>query len=101
MTDKSTQLDQFLSIAKTLSNVESVVEMIQKVIESPFVYSFSDFLELPFFQAVISKNNINFLLKSNNLSLKTTRLILSITICWNYFLMGHFLSINVIIFFAK
>lgn len=57
MTDKSTQLDQYLTIAKTLDKVESAVEMIQKVIESSSVYSFSDFLELPFFQTVKSKIN--------------------------------------------
>ncbi|RNA16683.1 COP9 signalosome complex subunit 7b-like [Brachionus plicatilis] len=52
MTDKSNQIDQYLSIAKTLNDAESAVELIQKVIESPSVHSFSDFLELAFFQTL-------------------------------------------------
>lgn len=40
-------LDQFISTAKALNDHKSAAELIEKVIDSPNVYSFSDLLEVP------------------------------------------------------
>ncbi len=50
--------DQFLDSAKILTNYESLVDLIRKAIESPFVYSFSELLEIPLINSV-KKLNIN------------------------------------------
>ena len=53
MCDKTNHIDQYLNTAKTISDYETAADLIKKAIESPLVYSFSELLELPFFQSVI------------------------------------------------
>jgi hypothetical protein len=54
MTDKSSinALDQFLVAFNSLNNYEQAVELIKRVIDSPAVYSFNEFVEVPFIQSV-------------------------------------------------
>lgn len=40
-------LEQFVNHAKTLDRIEHIVDLVKQVIESPNVYSFSEFLEMP------------------------------------------------------
>lgn len=54
MGDKTsiTILENLITQAKSVSDPESAVELINKVVESPQVYSFSEILEVPFFKSV-------------------------------------------------
>lgn len=51
--NKTNHIDQYLNTAKTINDYETAADLIKKVIESPIVHSFSELLELPFFQSVI------------------------------------------------
>ena len=55
MSEKSvTQgLDYYVNIAKSLNDVESAVELINKVVESPLIYSFSEIIETKFISSVL------------------------------------------------
>lgn len=54
MSEKSaTQgLDYYLNVAKSLNNYESAVELINKVVESPLIHSFSEIIETNFISSV-------------------------------------------------
>jgi hypothetical protein len=54
MTDKTSvnALDNFLIAAKSVENHDQAVELINKILESPYVYSFSDFLDIAIFASV-------------------------------------------------
>ncbi|CAF0793354.1 unnamed protein product [Brachionus calyciflorus] len=58
MTEKINSLDYYLNQAKLINDYGIAVELIQKVIESSTVHSFSEFLEIPFFQTM--KNDENY-----------------------------------------
>ena len=45
-------LENFLVIARSLNDHESAVEIINKVIDSPAIYSFGDLLEVPLINSV-------------------------------------------------
>ena len=40
-------VNQFLIQAKTIKDLESAVDLIKQIIDSPNIYSFSEFLEIP------------------------------------------------------
>ena len=54
MTDKnsSNAFEQFLTTAKSLSDYDQTAELIKRVVESPAIYSFNEFLEIPFIASV-------------------------------------------------
>lgn len=49
-------LEQFISLAKNLNDLESAIDLVKKVIDSPVVYSFSEILEISYFASVRKKN---------------------------------------------
>ena len=55
MTEKSftNTIEHFLEIAKSLNDLDSHVDLIKKVVESPVIYSFSELLEVPLIASVI------------------------------------------------
>ena len=55
MTEKSftNTIEHFLEIAKNLNDLDSAVDLIKKVVESPVIYSFSELLEVPLIASVI------------------------------------------------
>jgi len=57
-------LDYYVSVAKNLSNYESAVELINKVVESPLIYSFSEIIETPFISSVF-KIHISLFMRVN------------------------------------
>ena len=57
MTDKNIStvqnaLNQFLTQVRTVKDKESAVDLIKQIIDSPNIYSFSEFLESPEIQQV-------------------------------------------------
>lgn len=54
MSEKSSTnaLESFINQAKSLANVESAVDLVAKVVESPLVHSFGEILEIPIIKSV-------------------------------------------------
>lgn len=53
-------LDNFLTTAKCLNDHASAADLINKVVDSPAVYSFGEILEVPLINSVILNFEINF-----------------------------------------
>ena len=60
-------LNQFLIQVKAIKNNESAIDLIKQIIDSPTIYSFSEFLESP---EILAVNSLNYKIVKSLISIK-------------------------------